>query len=116
MNEDGEETHPPLSKNTAVGESMLALIAGSDTTGTALANAMFYLLTHPECMTRLRAELDAAAGEGSPLDVDIGTDKLSELEYLQAIINETLRLQPAVPNGVPRMPPKEGGPVVVAGW
>jgi cytochrome P450 len=80
---------------------------------------MFYLITHPESMTRLRAELDAAAAAaaaaGSALNVDIEADKLAELPYLKAVISETLRLQPAVPNGVQRMPPDEGGPVLVAG-
>jgi cytochrome P450 len=115
LNEDGEGTHPPLNKATLGGEAGLAILAGSDTTSTALANAMYYLITHPECMVRLRAELDEAAGEGAAYDVDIEADKLGELKYLQAIINETLRLQPAVPNGVQRMPPADGGDVIVAG-
>jgi cytochrome P450 len=115
MNEDGEGAHPPLSKEAVVDESMLALIAGSDTTGTALANAMFYLITHPECMSRLRAELDAAAGEGAAQNADAEGDRLAELKYLQAVINETLRLQPVGPNGVQRKAPEAGGPVVVAG-
>jgi hypothetical protein len=116
LNEDGENAHGlTLSKPTIVSEAMLALIAGSDTTGTALANAMFYLMTHQECLARLRIELDAAAGEGAAYDVEIEIDKLAELKYLQAVINETLRLQPAVPNGVQRTPPEEGGPVLVAG-
>jgi cytochrome P450 len=115
LNEDGEGTHPPLNRPTLAGEAMLALVAGSDTTGTALANAMYYLMTHPDCMSRLRAELDCAAGEGAAYDIDIEEDKLVDLKYLQAVINETLRLQPALPNGAQRMPPHNGGPVVVAG-
>lgn len=102
---------------TLTGEAGLAIIAGSDTTGTALANAMYYLIAHPGCMRRLRAELDQAAGEGAgaAYDVDIEADKLPELRFLQAVINETLRLQPALPNGVQRTPPSEGGDVVVVG-
>jgi cytochrome P450 len=115
LNEDGEGGHPPLSIPTLGGEAGLAILAGSDTTGTALANAMYYLITHPESMVRLRAELDAAAGEGAAYDVDIDADKLAELKYLQAVISETLRLQPAIPNGVQRTPPSEGGDAIVAG-
>jgi cytochrome P450 len=115
LNEDGESSHPPLSKGTLGSEAGLAIIAGSDTTGTALANAMFYLMTHPECMARLRAELDEAAGAGAAYEVDIDADNLAELKYLQAIINETVRLQPALPNGVQRTPPSDNGDVLVAG-
>jgi cytochrome P450 len=111
LNEDGEGTHPSLNKPTLASEAVLAILAGSDTTATALANAMYYLMTHPTCMTRLRAEVDAAADPGTEIDAD----KLVELSYLQAVISETLRLQPAIPNGVQRMPPHHGGPVIVAG-
>jgi cytochrome P450 len=76
---------------------------------------IFYLIQHPYHLRRLREEVDAAAGEGVAYDVDIDSDQLVSLKFLQAVINETIRLQPAVPNGVQRMPPKEGGPVLVAG-
>jgi cytochrome P450 len=75
---------------------------------------LFYLIQHPHQLRRLRAELDAAAGGGSTYDIDVGSDRLVELKFLQAVINETLRLQPAIPNGVQRTAPKEGGPVIVA--
>jgi cytochrome P450 len=115
LNEDGEGTHAPLSKATLVGEAMLALIGGSDTTATTLSNTLFYLMTHPVCMARLRRELDAVAGEQAAYDVEIGAEKLAGAKYLQAVINETLRLQPVAPSGVQRTPPKNGGPVLVAG-
>jgi cytochrome P450 len=76
---------------------------------------IFYLIQHPYHFRRLREEVDAAAGEGAAYDADIDSDQLVSLKFLQAVINETIRLQPAVPNGVQRTPPKEGGPVVVAG-
>jgi cytochrome P450 len=114
MNEGGEAPHPDMTMETLTREGMLALFAGSDTTATTLANAIFYLTTHPETANRLRAELDAAAGEGVGYD-NLEVDRLVDLKYLQAVINETLRLQPATPNGAQRLPPPEGGPVVVAG-
>jgi cytochrome P450 len=101
---------------TLATEAGLAIIAGSDTTSVALSNMIFYLIQHPHHFARLRAEVDAAAGEDSTVyDVDVDSDQLVGLKFLQAVINETIRLQPAVPNGVQRTPPKEGGPVVVAG-
>jgi cytochrome P450 len=103
-----------MNTSTLAVEAALAIVAGSDTNGTALSNIIFYLLKHPEHYTRLWAELDAA-GEGASYDVDVNPDQLIELKFFQAVINETLGLHPAVPNGPQRTPPKGDGPVIVAG-
>jgi cytochrome P450 len=76
---------------------------------------LFYIIRDPRHFQRLRAEVDAAAGAGSAHDVEVNSDKLVELKFLQAVINEALRLQPIIPNGVQRTVPKQGGPVIVAG-
>jgi cytochrome P450 len=46
-------------------ESSLAIVAGSDTTSTALSNALFHLLTTPSALAALRTELDGAAGDAA---------------------------------------------------
>lgn len=91
------------------------IIAGSDTTSTALSNAMYYLLCHRHVLHRLRAELDGVAGEGVMYDVPVDHDRLATLPYLQAVINETLRLQPVLPNGIQRTAPHKSGVIDVAG-
>jgi cytochrome P450 len=113
--EEEGDAHPPMNTATLAAEASLAIVAGSDTTSVALSNIIFYLIQYPQYFRRLRAELDAAAGEDAAYDVDVNPDWLASLKFLQAVINETIRLQPALPNGAPRTPPKEGGPVAVAG-
>ncbi|HVZ37192.1 MAG TPA: cytochrome P450 [Polyangiaceae bacterium] len=61
--------------------------AGHETTATALAWALHELGLHPEVMTKLRAELEPAAG-AHPVDA------LPELPYLAAVCNEAIRLHP----------------------
>jgi cytochrome P450 len=94
-------------------EASLALVAGSDTTATTLSNAVFYLIRHPQVFARLRVEIDAACGGHGNYEEGIEPSILSELEYLQAVLNETLRLQPAVPNGIQRTSPEHD--VVIPG-
>ncbi|KAF5752860.1 hypothetical protein HS088_TW01G00778 [Tripterygium wilfordii] len=76
---------------------MVILFAGSDTSATTLEWAMSNLLNHPEVLTKARAELDDQVGE----DRLIEESDLSKLPYLQNIVSETLRLNPATPLLVP---------------
>ena len=57
-NEDGAEKETPPTPIVIL-DSGLAIIAGSDTTATAMSNILFCLLTHPEAYARLQAEVDA---------------------------------------------------------
>ncbi|KAF8168800.1 cytochrome P450 [Mycena galopus ATCC 62051] len=91
---------------------MLAIIAGSDTTSSVLANLFYSLLRNPDVYTKLKKEIDHAFGaDEDTLDVA----KLQNMVYLNACINEALRLYPAVPTFICRSPKVGGGPVLVAG-
>lgn len=61
----------------------LTIIAGADTTSSAMASLFWFLLTHPECYRRLRAEVDTVYPPGeNALDVS----KHEELKYLTAVM------------------------------
>jgi len=81
--------------------------AGSDTTGITLTAVIYYLTKNPECLRKLRSEIETAEEEGrlsSPLTFKEG----QQLHYLQATIKEALRLHPAVGQMLARIVP-EGG-------
>jgi cytochrome P450 len=81
--------------------------AGSDTTGITLTAVIYYLMKNPECLRKLRLEIDTAEQEGhlsSPMTFKEG----QQLPYLQATIKESLRLHPAVGQILARVVP-EGG-------
>ncbi|KAL4922111.1 cytochrome P450 [Aspergillus aurantiobrunneus] len=88
-------------------DGRLMIITGSDTTGVALANAFYYLAKHPSVYKKLQAELDGAFPRDTRTP-DFSNEALRRLPYLEAVINETLRLKPAVPSGQPRLTPPEG--------
>lgn len=88
-----------------VAEVSIMMNAGSDTTGIALNNAMFFLLKNPRCMERLRAEIDEVMEDG---EVVAPHDRVKHLPYLRACLDESMRLLPPVSFGLPRRTPPEG--------
>ena len=74
--EDGEA----MSDDELRDQLMTLLLAGHETTATALAWTFDLLLRHPAALERLRFELDAG-----------------EEDYLRAVISEALRLRPVIP-------------------
>lgn len=80
------------------------LITYSDTTAATLTCLFYQLGLDPKSLTTLQQEIDDAFNGADIIDSAI----LSKLPYLDAVINESLRLHPPVPSGVQRMTPPEG--------
>jgi cytochrome P450 len=79
------ETGSGLSDDDVRDEAIIFLIAGHETTGSALAFSLYLLGRHPEVQERVRDEI---AGAGSPpFDVD-------QLPYTAQVIDEAMRLYP----------------------
>ncbi|KXJ87901.1 cytochrome P450 [Microdochium bolleyi] len=92
------------------GDARLLIVAGSDTTASTLVYAFYNFAARPEVAARIREELVAAGIRG---DEDVSVTALQNLVFMNAVINETLRLHPPVPGGVYRHTPREG--VVIKG-
>lgn len=92
--EAGVEKHP-VPAPLVLSDATLVIVAGSDTTATVLSSLFFYLLRDPEKLERLRAEVDKFYQRGE----EITTKHFGEMHYLDACINEALRLSPPVPSG-----------------
>jgi cytochrome P450 len=90
----------PMTDEELRDELMTLLVAGHETTATALAWALDALTHHPVALERLRDEVDAG-----------------EDEYLDAVIKEVLRLRPVIALVLRRLiePMEIGGRVLPAG-
>lgn len=88
------------------------LVAGHETTATGLSWAMRWLLDSPKAETALRDEITAAEREG-PLT----PERIAKLEFLDAVVRESLRMQPIVPlvGRVLQRPMRVGGVELPAG-
>lgn len=109
--------HHGLSKDDLLTESLLQILAGSDTTATAIRSTMLYLISHHRIYRRLQAEVDTAVRSGiAPAAPEIIQDTtLKTLPYLQAVVREGLRIFPPVTDAVPKKVPKNGDRVIVEG-
>ena len=87
-----DEQGAPLRDEEIMGELVTLLVAGHETTATTLAWAFRLVLGAPEVKTRLTSELSLALAQGA-----LTPERVSKLEYLDAVVRETLRLQPVVP-------------------
>ncbi|OAE33428.1 hypothetical protein AXG93_2852s1470 [Marchantia polymorpha subsp. ruderalis] len=66
------------------------ILAGTDTTSYTIVWAITELLRHPNFMERLQSELDDVIGKERLVE----EADLQKLEYLEAVVKETLRLHP----------------------
>ncbi|KZP14954.1 cytochrome P450 [Athelia psychrophila] len=69
------------------------VFAATDTTSSALSRILHLLAQHPEAQGRLRDEIRAARGQ----DGDLDYKQLDALQYLDAVIRETVRLYSPIP-------------------
>nr|ATW72301.1 cytochrome p450 CYP3045B3 [Brachionus calyciflorus] len=77
------------------------LLAGFETTSSALNYSFFILANHPSELKKLQEELDEFyLNNGNSLDLNF--DNISQLEYLDMFIKEVLRMYPISSNTVNR--------------
>ncbi|KAJ4839300.1 hypothetical protein Tsubulata_021899, partial [Turnera subulata] len=89
-----QESQPDFYTDDVIKATVLMMVtAGSDTMRLTLEWAMALLLTNPEALAKLRAEIDTKVGTGRLLE----ESDIPNLPYLKCVINEALRLYPAAP-------------------
>ncbi|EED19358.1 cytochrome P450 monooxygenase, putative [Talaromyces stipitatus ATCC 10500] len=99
LNAKDPETGEGLSMKELWGEANVLMVAGSDTTSTSIVATLFYLVRHPEVMSKLKREVRSSFTEVEQI---VSGPGLNDLTYLKACIDEAMRLSPAVPGSIPR--------------
>ncbi|OCT52372.1 pisatin demethylase [Cladophialophora carrionii] len=97
-----------LTQLEAESESLLQILAGSDSTATTIRMTLLFILTNPAVYVKLRTEIDAAVADGQITFPVVKYSEAQRLPYLQACIKEGLRVwQPLNGIGTKLSPPEE---------
>ncbi|XP_012975873.1 cytochrome P450 3A25-like [Mesocricetus auratus] len=102
MNSKGKESQKALSDMEITAQSVVFIFAGYEATSTSITFIMYTLATHPDVQKKLQDEIDRALPSKAPVTYDA----LMDMEYLDTVVNETLRLYP-VASRLERMSKKD---------
>ncbi|KAI0785593.1 cytochrome P450 [Abortiporus biennis] len=110
IGEDSEFQNDRLTNEEAIADGILAIVGGSDSTSMVLVNAFYYLFQTPSMYKRLQQEIEDYFPNGKDA---MDTTKLAEMPYLNACINESMRLLgPGVIGIQKRVPEGSGGKMI----
>lgn len=85
-------------------DASVLVVAGAETTATTLSAVTYLLLNNPNQMSKVLTEIRGSFKSES----DITIESAGQLKYMLACLDETMRLFPPVPIGLPRIVPSEG--------
>ncbi|KAF2447682.1 NADPH-cytochrome P450 reductase-like protein [Karstenula rhodostoma CBS 690.94] len=86
------KTGETMNEESIIDNMITFLIAGHETTSGLLSFTFYYLLKSPSAYEKAQKEVDEVIGK-DPITVD----HLTKLPYLNAILRESIRLQPTAP-------------------
>jgi cytochrome P450 len=89
MSARDKDSGAPMGERELIDEVMTLIVAGHETTASALNWTWYLLSQHPHSERRLHAEVDAAGEVAAP-----DLEQMEALTYTQQVINEALRLYP----------------------
>ena len=92
-------SHPEI-----IGSVNTLIASGSETTATVLSGTTYLLPTHEEIFAKLAEEVQTRLNHED--EIDLLT--VQRLDYMNAVIRESMRVYPPVPTALPRMSPPEG--------
>jgi cytochrome P450 len=90
-----------------IANAEILIIGGSETTASLLSGVTYLLLTNEDAYERLKKEIRSIFHSQE----EINLISVAQLTYLQACLEEGLRMYPPIANGLPRVCPPGGATI-----
>lgn len=104
-----------LSQIECEAEGLFMIMAGTESTASAIRAVLVHVMTCPQVYAKLKAEIKAAVALSSASTPVIQLKEAKCLPYLQACIYEGLRMRPALLGLLPKVVPPGGDPDLLPG-
>ena len=101
-------TDQEMTRDEIYANSNLLIMAGSETAAATMAGCFYFLDKNPDVNQRLKHEIRSKFQSEKQITIDA----LSQLSYLTAVLQESMRIYPPNPVFTPRVAPKGGGVVM----
>ncbi|CAH7275343.1 LOC101831958 [Phodopus roborovskii] len=102
QNSKDKESPKALSDLEMAAQTIIFIFAGYEATSTSISFLLYELATHPDMQKKLQDEIDRALPNKAPVTYEA----LMDMEYLDMVVNETLRLYP-IANRLERISKKD---------
>uniref|UniRef100_A0A8K9UN90 Cytochrome P450, family 3, subfamily A, polypeptide 65 n=1 Tax=Oncorhynchus mykiss TaxID=8022 RepID=A0A8K9UN90_ONCMY len=89
----GEEQTKGLTDHEILSQAMIFIFAGYETSSSTMSFLAYNLATNPHVMTKLQEEIDTVFPNKAPIQYEA----LMQMDYLDCVLNESLRLYPIAP-------------------
>uniref|UniRef100_A0A672ZD81 unspecific monooxygenase n=1 Tax=Sphaeramia orbicularis TaxID=375764 RepID=A0A672ZD81_9TELE len=89
----GADEYKGLNDHEILSQAMIFIFAGYETSSSTLTFLAYNLATNPDIMKKLQEEIDTTF----PNKASVQYQELMQMEYLDCVINESLRLYPIAP-------------------
>ncbi|KAK3079312.1 hypothetical protein LTS18_005173 [Coniosporium uncinatum] len=100
-----------MTKQEMISYASILVLGGSETTATSLSETTHLPCTHPEVLKKLNAEVRSVFSDEDGIDLI----SVNKLDYMLAVLDESMRLYPPVPKqGCRKVPVK--GAVICGRW
>lgn len=97
-------TDKKMTRDEIYSNSILLIMAGSETSAAAMAGCLYHLITAPNVMSRLKEEIRSRF----PSQKALTFEAVADLPYLTAVLHESMRMYPPQPIFTPRVAPSGG--------